>query len=302
VPIAARGPEAREDHTWTAAADGAVAYLFGGRDGARVFDDLWTYTFASDTWLRLEAEGGPAARFGHDAAWVDGIGLVIFAGQSGSTFYNDLWAFDPATMTWRQLPAAGDVPVARYGSCAALGPDGRLWISHGFTADGVRFDDTRTYDFTAEAWSDATPATERPIVRCLHRCWWAGDDLVLFAGQTTGVAALGDAWRLADGTWVETTGTLPSARNLAAAADLGDATLIFGGQAASGSFLGDAWVMLDGGAAIELHPAAAPTGRAGAELVLDRHGSRLLLFGGRGEERALDDVWSLDVGSLPTRP
>ena len=90
---------------------------------------------------------GPAARFGHEAAWVEDVGLVVFAGQAGATFFNDLWAYDPDADAWTELPGSGDVPVSRYGTCAAVGPDGRLWISHGFTSDGVRFSDTRAYDF-----------------------------------------------------------------------------------------------------------------------------------------------------------
>ena len=85
----------------------------------------------------LPSGDGPAARFGHEAVWVDGIGLVVFAGQNGPNFFNDLWAYEPASATWRQLPSNGAVPVPRYGTCAAVGPDGRLWISHGFTADGT---------------------------------------------------------------------------------------------------------------------------------------------------------------------
>ena len=124
----------------------------------------------------------------------------IFAGQSPTTFYNDLWAYDPAADRWRELPAGGDAPVARYGSCAAIGPDGRLWISHGFTSEGSRFADTRAYDFTTHDWSDETPAGERPVERCLHGCWWTDDGrLALYAGQTTGVPALGDLWQLTPG-------------------------------------------------------------------------------------------------------
>ena len=105
------------------------------------------YDLATDSWRQVETVG-PPARFGHNAAWVDNVGLVVFAGQSPTTFYNDLWAYDPAADRWRELPAGGDAPVARYGSCAAIGPDGRLWISHGFTSEGSRFADTRAYDFT----------------------------------------------------------------------------------------------------------------------------------------------------------
>ena len=295
-------PSAREDHTWTVAVDGATAYLFGGRDTAgRVFDDLWSYELGTGRWLRLEANG-PPARFGHNAAWVDGIGLVIFAGQSATAFYNDLWAYDPDADSWRELPADGAVPVARYGSCAAVGPDGRLWISHGFTSEGSRFADTRAYDFTTLEWTDETPAGERPVERCLHTCWWTDDgQLALYAGQTTGTPALGDFWRLVPGprigtnAWSEVPEPLrwPRARQLYAAARWGDGTVVFGGGASNGSFLDDTWLMQDGGPAVRLRTGSGPAARAGAELIADPARGRLLLFGGRDAEGAMRDTWEL---------
>ena len=132
------GPDAREDHTWTLDPSTRTAYLFGGRDGSTVYDDIWAFDLASDTWRELDPGGqGPAARFGHEAVWVDGVGLVVWAGQAGPTaFFDDLWAYDPAANDWSRLPNDGPKPVARYGSCSAIGTDGRLWISHGFTVGG----------------------------------------------------------------------------------------------------------------------------------------------------------------------
>src|SRR5688500_14903070 len=245
--INAAGPAAREDHTWTVSGDGTTALLFGGRNGATVFADVWAFSFLDDSWVELPSDGGPVARFGHEAVWVDGIGLVVFAGQNGPDFFNDLWAYDPAEESWRQLPSNGAIPVARYGTCAAVGPDGRLWISHGFTADGTRFSDTRAYDFATGAWTDETPADgARPVERCLHACWWTEDGaLALFGGQTTGVTALDDRWLLQDGAWSEADRTAPSPRNLYAAVRLADATVVFGGQAPDGSFLDDFWQLRD---------------------------------------------------------
>jgi hypothetical protein len=294
--IEAAGPSAREDHTWTVAGDGRTALLFGGRDGATVFGDLWAYDLDADAWSQLSPGAGPAARFGHEATWVDGIGLVVFAGQAGATFFNDLWAYEPEAGAWRELPATGDIPVARYGTCAALGPDGRLWISHGFTADGSRFDDTRAYDFDSGAWTDESPAAGgRPVERCLQGCWWTDDGLVLYAGQTTGVTALGDRWTLAGGAWSQADGALPPERNLYARARLDGATLVFGGQALDGGYLADLWLLPDGEGAVPLESAGAtPEGRAGAELVRDAGRGRVLLFGGRDEDGGLADLWQLD--------
>jgi len=293
--IDASGPAAREDHTWTVSGDGRTALLFGGRDGTTTFGDLWSYDLDSDAWTELSATG-PNARFGHEAVWVDDIGLVVFAGQTGTTFFNDLWAYDPTADAWTELPGSGDVPVSRYGTCGAIGPDGRLWISHGFTSDGVRFSDTRAYDFEAGAWADETPEGPRPVERCLHGCWWTDDGtLALFAGQTTGTLALDDLWTLADSAWSEETGGLPPARNLYALARIDGATLVFGGQALDMSYFDDLWLLRDtAGRAVELETATeGPSGRAGAALVVDPGSGRHLLFGGRNANGVLEDLWSL---------
>jgi len=295
------GPSPREDHTWTVDAAGESAYLFGGRDGVTVHGDLWVYDLASDTWAEVTDGAAPAPRFGHEAVWVEGIGLVVFAGQAGPTFFNDLWAFDPDAGTWSRLGASGAIPKERYGSCAAVGPDGRLWISHGFTSDGTRFADTIAYDFDTATWTAETPEGVLPVNRCLHGCWWTDDgSLALYAGQTTGVTALGDRWVLSDAGWTRVDGPAPPDRNLYARARIPGATVVVGGQAIDGSFLSDAWLLVDGSAeARELQiTGPTPPGRAGAELIADPARGRLLLIAGRNADGTFADVWELS-GDIP---
>ena len=291
------GPAAREDHTWTVDDAGEVAYLFGGRDGATVFGDTWAYRLEDDTWTQLAPPAAPPSRFGHEAAWVDGVGLVVFAGQADpQTFFNDLWAYDPEAGAWTQLPSSGAVPVPRYGTCAAIGPDGRLWISHGFTEEQTRFSDTRAYDFATGRWTDETPTGGRPVERCLHGCWWTdAGELALYAGQTTGIVALDDRWTLRDGAWSQVQGELPPGRSLYSRARQGGGTIIFGGLALDGGYLDDLWLLTDGAVdARVLEPAGdPPPPRAGAELIVDAARGRALLFGGRDEGGALDDLWIL---------
>jgi len=304
LPASGGAPAPREDHTWTVDAEGEVAYLFGGRDvtGPGSYGDLWAYDLSADTWQQLS--GGPPARFGHNAAWVPNIGLVIFAGQD-LAFFNDLWAYDPVADSWRQLPDNGDRPVARYGSCAAVGPDGRLWISHGFTSEGARFADTRAYDFALGTWTDETPLGATPVRRCLHACWWTDSGgLALYAGQTNGVTSLSDRWELTVGprpgtnAWRELNqdGSPPSARNLYAAARWEPGTLIFGGQALDGTYLGDAWLLADDGTHAQvLAGVAGPSSRSGAELVADPERGRVLLFGGKAGASVFGDLWELTL-------
>jgi len=294
----AAGPSAREDHTWTVDGDGTTAYLFGGRDGGDTSDELWVFDLRTEEWA-IAAPSGPSpdARFGHTATWVPEVGLVIWSGQAGSTFFDDIWAYDPTAGAWRELPSLGDVPPARYGSCASLGPDGRLWVSHGFTDTG-RFDDTRAYDFATGEWADMSPDGATPVKRCLHDCFWAPDGkLVLYGGQTNGTAALGDLWSydLATGTWTESVEQVAPARQLYALSspvfDFG--ILVFGGGDTDGGFLSDT-LALDWGPP-QLHAlevSIAPAARSGATLITDPVG-RYLLFGGRDADGPLGDLWEL---------
>ena len=208
--------------------DGHFAYLFGGRAGTDVFSDLWRFDLVTDQWRRLTPADGPKARFGHTATWVPGVGLVIFSGQAGGAFFNDIWAYLPETNAWRHLPSGGAVPEPRYGSCAGLAPDGRLWISHGFTDLG-RFFDTRAYDFAAGAWTDISRENPVPVIRCLHDCVWTPDGrFVLYGGQTNGVPALGDLWvRPAKGDWQAQADPPLKARQLYAVTTIGNTAWIF---------------------------------------------------------------------------
>jgi galactose oxidase-like protein/Kelch motif protein len=303
LTVAGDAPEAREDHTWTVAEDGRTAYLFGGRDGATIFDDLWSFDLETERWQRQRIDGAtPAARFGHDAAWLPGHGLVVWAGQAGAEFFEDVWLLDPAQGNWEMLNVDGEIPVARYGSCSGVGPDGRFWISHGFTANGVRFDDTRSLSLESRRWTDRTPPGAGPIKRCLHACWWTTDGrLGLYGGQTNGIVALGDLWFLTPGLdgepsrWAEAPGQRAPARQLPAVARRGALTLIVGGRDLDGEVIADIWVLADD--ATELVQVQAPGGppaRAGAALVYDDTSDRLVMFGGRADD-AFGDVWELTL-------
>lgn len=313
VAVAGSAPAAREAHTWTVDPDGRMAYLFGGRDGSTVFGDLWRFDLSAGRWEELRPSGeAPPARFGQNAVWVPGKGLVVFAGQAPAGFFNDLWLYDPVAGRWSKLPAGGAPPIPRYGSCAALGTDGRLWISHGFTEEQARFADTRAYDFSAGAWIDETPTSgEAPVARCLHACFTAPDGrFVLYAGQTTGVPALGDLWALTAAQpagqpagswrWSEVKEALPPARNLYAFALYsvsgdGNAFLVFGGGSLDRGYLDDTWVFsaADLSATALATNGGPPPARSAAAFVADAPAGRLLLFGGRDADRAFSDVWSL---------
>ena len=167
----------------------------------------------------------------------------------------------------------------------------------------MRFSDTRAYDFTTGAWTDETPAGDRPVERCLHGCWFdAAGSFVLFGGQTTGVVALGDEWRLSDpgggsASWARLEGGLPSARNLYAHASTSADRLVFGGRGTDG-YGNELWAFdLASSAARPLEASGdPPPGRSGAELIVDAARGRALLFGGKHDGGTFEDLWQLGLG------
>jgi hypothetical protein len=300
-----RRPQAREDHTLTVDADGHGAWLFGGRTaGGRVLGDLWRLDLATDRWQRVpRGAGAPRGRFGHSSVWVPDVGLVIWAGQSARGFLDDLWAYHPDTARWQRLADPDERhPRARYGSCMALGPDGRIWISHGFTDDLGRFDDTWAFDLAAGRWQEQTPDGRPPGARCLHECTWTPDGrFVLYGGQTTGVPALGDLWTMGiGGAWQrvgqgERPRLVPAARSLPALARMAGDAWLFGGADLDREALADLW-RLDL-ASMSWQPIEVdedgPRARYGATLIGDAARGRLLLFAGRDGTRAYADLWAL---------
>jgi hypothetical protein len=296
------GPTGREDHTWTVDDAGTTAYLFGGRTADGPSNELWAFDLVTDTWTALQPGGdAPARRFGHTGTWVPDTGLVVWSGQGqGADFFDDIWAYDPAVNAWRQLPSLGAVPAARYGSCASIGPDGELWISHGFTFEG-RFSDTRSYNFEDGTWTDRTPLGEVPVERCLHDCYWSSNGkLVLYGGQTNGVAALGDVWSYdyEFGDWTRGPESDAPARQLYSLAVVPIGAVVFGGGALDGGYLADTWSigsLTPGDLAMTQFqvPGLAPPARSGATLI--DAGRRALLFGGRNADGVLDDLWELSV-------
>jgi hypothetical protein len=293
------GPAAREGHTWTVDPSSAAAYLFGGRSGDEPLGDLWAFDMTADAWERLAPVGpSPSARAGHVAAWMDGIGLVVFGGRDAAGTSSELWAFDPGANGWRILTTTGAGPAPRTDACGVLGPDGRLWVSHGEGPTGVHLDDVWAFDPAASVWTDAGPTTGGPTPRAGSACWWSGaDGLTLYGGRSETDEGLDDAWSLGSPSaagWVSGPEFPPPGRAFAAVATSSSAAYVFGGAAGDvllGELLGsDLSARMTERFTAE---SGAPAPRTGAALVDDPEGERLLLFGGRVASGPTDEMWAV---------
>ena len=307
----------------TARFDGPIAYdprtrqvyLFGGQaDTAQ--NDLWSYSIGSQSWSAIAIEDAkPPARFGHTLI-LDPVRnrLIAFAGQAGG-FFSDTWAFDLGAKTWSRLSGDDAGPKRRYGHSAIYDPvRDRMIISHGFTDSG-RFDDTWAFDFGKNAWQDISPASGRPLRRCLHHAAYdpKRDRMFLYGGCSSGFGPCpqDDLWTfdLQSNQWTQRASTPrpPGRERYGMAFDnRRDRLLVFAGGGNAG-LLNDTWEY-DPAAqtwATASITAAVPEPRNRLESVLAEDLGAVVFFGGVTSGGLSNELWMLggaQAGGASDRP
>ena len=289
--VAVEGPPARRNPVLVADPAGGALYVHGGRGSEGPVGDLWVF---DGGWSEAVLAGdAPAARFSHAAAFLGGR-LVVTTGQQ-TGFFSDVWAFDPAVEAWEELAPNGAGPTDRYGTGFAHDPGSeRLLLSHGFTNDG-RFDDT--WSWGGEGWREDSPSGDRPGERCLHACAYdlQSGALLLFGGQNNSRSELGDTWVLVDGAWHEVTGPGPAARRFPGLTAVAGEAWLFGGTG-EGNTYGDLWrfdFVSERWEAVALPE--APPARHSSGMAARPGSGEVFVFGGRGEDGDLADLWRLPV-------
>jgi hypothetical protein len=287
--------------------------VVGGRDAeGTVKGDLWSFDIGTYLWSELNLSG-PSTRSGSAAAIApDGSGFYYFGGESDDAVFDDLWWFDFATTSWQQIEATSAGPSARSGTRGVMDGQGRFVVSHGGNGDEL-FDDTWAFDPTTRIWTDISPiAGQRPMARRDHDLVSLSDYgvMLLFGGcsEPIGPCPQGDLWSfdLFNGVWTESTPFEgPSARTGAAMSRLGNSVLLVGGDSELG-LQSDVWTgdLFDGFFSwTELTPVNhGPLGiyrRAWHDLTAAN--GEYYVFGGKGVEGALSDLWkfSLERVQLP---
>ena len=312
LPTPDARPSARYDGAIAYDHAGKQAFVFGGQDSQSTKNDLWSYSFPDKQWTAAKPDGlPPQARFGHTVIFDSARRrLIVFAGQSGG-FFSDVWAYDIAANNWRQLAPDNAGPSRRYGHSAIYdAARDRMVISHGFT-DAGRFDDTWAFDLKTNAWTNISPAQNRPLRRCLHHAAYdsGNGQMYLYGGCSSGFGPCpqADLWSfdLAKNTWTELTPKpSPAGRDhYGMAFDSPRAKLIvFGGSGAA--TLNDTWeydpklktwqpATLEG---------APPSARSRHEAAAASDLGAVLFFGGLTATGFSGDLLSLAPVKPPVKP
>lgn len=166
---------------------GTSLWVYGGRDGNTLFQDLIRYTPSTDTWTPLEV--GPSPRFGAMGTW-DGNLFVAWGGRKEGggppVTYDDGRRYDPTGSGWSNVTATG-VPVARFAQQREHGwsfrvAGGNLLLLGGYTSPNKAATDGALYNSTTNAWA-AVPAWPSGQSHVAGAAVWTGTEAVLWGGR-----------------------------------------------------------------------------------------------------------------------
>ncbi|KAL8136949.1 hypothetical protein V2J09_002950 [Rumex salicifolius] len=200
-------PNPRASHSLNFVADCLV--LFGGGcDGGRHLDDTWV-AYTDETkkvlkWHKVHS-GTPSGRFGHTCVVV-GDSLVLFGGINDHGIrQNDTWVGRTAqcgtrgmTITWRLLDVGVVAPPPRGAHAGCCIGNSRMLVYGGIGPNGVRLGDTwvlhLSEDLQLGTWHEIVTYPSPPA-RSGHSLTFVDDaKTVLFGGRGLGYEVLHDVW------------------------------------------------------------------------------------------------------------
>jgi len=296
-------PNPRESHTCTCL--GAKLYVFGGFDGTRVLNDLYSYDLNNMIWAQLVHTGlSPPARAGHTASAL-GVPahLIVFGGANSSRRFADVQIFDTSSSNWSKPPTRGLPPASRYYHAAVLAR-GSLLVFGGSDGKGALGD---LHALHTESWTWSQPVVKGspPSPRHGHSATLSNKLLFILGGigSDPGSAMppreLSDLHVLDVEAWSWWQPELPSPLPPIAfhtAALTGDKIFVLGGS--SGEAIYSDILMVDTVSAacqVVVEGAAAKLPRRRRHSAARGSGTRLLLFGGWDGGRTTGDLHELDT-------
>lgn len=299
-------PPARRAHAMAFDATLGRVVMFGGihddsaTASARLLNDMWEWD--GTTWQRLgSTKKLPPPRSDHAMAYdPSSKATMVFGGvdRDGERLLDDGWTWDGAQ--WSPMPfgfpppRSGHALLSIFGSFMMFG--GQDSLSSTDLLDDTQFLSSGSW------WSDPHPV-HQPPPRSGHAMVFDGTSTNPYAsttmlfGGTGSTGLLSDQWAWNGSDWTAVTpATVPPKRTgFALAYDASrKRVVLFGGQGES-SLLGDVWEW-DGKnwSDHSPEPVFVPTSRTGHTLVYDDKRQRVVLFGGRSDAGALNDMWEWD--------
>jgi PKD repeat protein len=155
-------PFVRSGHAAAWDPDNSVMYVFGGKNETAYSNDIWKYSFASNTWTEIIPVGDetPLTRAFASAVWdPTKKEMIVHGGENATITFLSTWNYKPSMNKWIHRTSA---PWARSLHSACW--DSTNNVMTVFGAGGAQGNnDTWTYDPATDSWGANAfmPATRR---------------------------------------------------------------------------------------------------------------------------------------------
>lgn len=291
------GPSPRWTHTAVLDPARQDAVVFGGFGGGT---EVWIFSFADQSWTRIDAPNGPSPR-GSPAAISDPKrDRMVVVGGLTTAPSDEVWAFSFNSHTWTQLRKG---PSPRFDMGAAT--DGtHAWFYGGFLAGSVATDELWQLELASNTWALLPQSQQRPSPRTNMGIGFYAGSLYIIGGH--------DANGLTPGTWrydfstqswtqLSPTGSSSAGAHFASATDSSCSVLLLAGGDHDDNVdvnTTDAFSFLE--PSFKRFPTAnqfSPS-RRHAVLILEPQSRTLMLFGGiHDPAQLLGDTWTYQLVS-----
>jgi hypothetical protein len=172
--------------------DGMLA-LFGGLPSASgLSDGVWLYSLSRNRWYEPPANGSRMYQAMNMAVYDSWHGVLIVFGGYGRT--NDTSVYNVSTREWMVMHPPRSPPARSYSAMAFDDRNG-LCVLFGGEGNMKDFNDTWTYNLTANDWTEMKPATapspRRDMLMAYHK---AAGVTVMYGGTTGTGGGKSDLW------------------------------------------------------------------------------------------------------------
>ena len=285
--------------------------LFGGgyQDSSSYtyYGDTWIYDPNNNLWTEIFPPTSPSARSSHSMVY-DPINqkIILFGGVNlTDNWLSDTWVFDYRTYLWTQVFPDNIPPIRGSSSIFYDALAQKVIIFGGYRDSGGNLDDTWSYDYTTNNWTNLNPSIKPPG---RYGAPMVYDPInqrgIMFGGRTSTITD--DMWvyYYLNNSWTEIDMiTKPVNRyweGLVYDKSI-QKVILFGGRNACGigEALDDTWEYdPSNNQWTELSPSTNPTHRFDFSLVYMPESQRTIAFGGfRFPDNCFGDMWSYDYST-----
>ncbi len=154
--------------------------------------ETWIYDYNADQWQNKQPTTRPTAMLGHQMAYYDSLDRIIlyggfyFDGAENDYPQSETWSYDINSNTWTNLQTVIHPQKVAFHSMAYDSESDKIILFGGMLSSNAKVQETWTYDFTANNWTNLQPTIQPPATAFHSMVYDAeSDQIILFGGETS---------------------------------------------------------------------------------------------------------------------